>query len=1161
MPVEIKSYSNIRPVNFMLEDPDRALDLSIPSPFTTQQGMSLLEYNFLLSANDLLNKNYTTTYLTNPQTEQDIFDLNQPEEILNSFATTLQFGDSPAGYLTIDRNNSTLSSVQSVTTFNNVSAQSFTVLLSTIKNDLYCSVFTYDGGNRKYLAYHAETDQLVFDTIPNIDGLVTTTYFNAIRSDASLRLALQGDTATGTLTSSLISVDGSALTTIPSPSFADYRAGTITLSNSGDANTKYLDISNNFVYYVSGADIDEDATLPDNKYNFLMYSNYEDNYIKNGNICANLNYFNLKNQISNHHNVNKNLPFVDKQMQRQYSSILNSETQETSEEFLRLQYNFNTVEYNFRPDTFTKFVLPDNILPFTQININDAGLQAAGAYAADSPYFSDRVYKDIGNREDVTNNLNENGEYLCSWLYDDGVAGVWYDRYYLPQDITGVEAEEGNLNNPPIPLSGSTSVIDQIVDTLGFNELNYVDIVSTLMFEPNGVYYYARIGHKSISTILNKLSGDLVKRNFTPRRNDDSAYIGPSTDTLNVNASAYDTFSILADNRGNVNGLNLSFELDIPNLEDPKAFQLAGNLFNGGLGILKNFYFTPLIYLYEGNTIYYYDTDFNLVKTTVIPSLTIIKDILYVSKSTDIVVVGSGPGGDKIMRVAYTGDVQKENNDDIVTDIVASNYSSRVMYGAGSKVLIKDLNSIAPGAWDLDTQTLICQPSTDVFTAADESVIRRNNNTTYGTMRGLRGVNLNDTLGAAISGTGSNYGMSDKVIFKDFIEDTTFLALSTNTKIWDINSFNEELYIQTDNKLQVFNTDRELLSSFTLSTSAVSGHKIDFVTEDYITKPLVFSKDINGKLIADKITLTPTTSSGYTLSSYALPITGADLGYDFGTKLGNFENPTNIYSMEQTFKEYENKFCVLTRFDNEYAGSPVDRIWDTEDGIWSDITSGNWSVNYSGAGGALDDNSEIIIIPNIIPGKNCVALNCDLLTGKTTVNVNGAEVANINITVGMRPLKNYLNNSFFIGQPNYSIAPISDFIANQNFNAKLVTIKNFRAYNAQLFQDLIDYEFLECAEIDPINFDITSGTRNNAETIDNLFSYTIPGSLANRVKIYIKNGGLTSKEGQILSDTLTSKVKTFLPKNVTHVIFDYSIGNNFEPGDSVEILRDVPSPV
>jgi hypothetical protein len=118
-----------------------------------------------------------------------------------------------------------------------------------------------------------------------------------------------------------------------------------------------------------------------------------------------------------------------------------------------------------------------------------------------------------------------------------------------------------------------------------------------------------------------------------------------------------------------------------------------------------------------------------------------------------------------------------------------------------------------------------------------------------------------------------------------------------------------------------------------------------------------------------------------------------------------------------------------------------------------------------------------------------------------------------------------------------------------------MTVKNFR------FRDLIGYQYLECSDIDPINFDITTGTRNNIETIDNLFSYAIPGSLANRVKIYIKNGKLTSNEGRILADTLTSKIKTFMPKNVTQVVFDYSIGNNFEPGESMELLRDVPSPV
>ncbi len=50
------------------------------------------------------------------------------------------------------------------------------------------------------------------------------------------------------------------------------------------------------------------------------------------------------------------------------------------------------------------------------------------------------------------------------------------------------------------------------------------------------------------------------------------------------------------------------------------------------------------------------------------------------------------------------------------------------------------------------------------------------------------------------------------------------------------------------------------------------------------------------------------------------------------------------------------------------------------------------------------------------------------------------------------------------------------------------------------------YEALKCGRVDPVVFDILTGTRINTETIDNLFSYKIPGSLSNRIKIYIKNG-------------------------------------------------------
>ena len=1160
MPVEIRSYSNIKPVNFLLEDPDRALDLSVPNEFNTQQGMNLLEYNFLLSSNDILNKNYSTTYLTNAQTEQDIFDLNIPEDVSSSFATTLQFGDSDAGYLTIDRNSSTLSSAATVTTYDTPSAQAFTVALTTIDSELFCNIYTSDSSYRKYLVYHVATDSIVFDTLPNTDGLITTSNFRAIKNGNNLRISVQGETATETLSTALIRISTTSTDTITAdrdPSNDDYTESTITLSNNGDLDTNYLNKSNNFVYYTSGAEVDENKTISDQKYNFIMYSNYEDSYLSGDNIYSNLNYFNLKNQISNHHNVNKNLPFSDKQNQRQYHAILNSETQETSEEFLKLQYNFYTAEYNFQPDKYSKFTLPDNILPYTVLNLNDAGLQESGAYAAESPYFSDRIYKDISTRGDNVNNYNLKGDYLCSWLYDNGLSGVWYDRFYLPQNITGLSAESGNLNNIPLPLSASRTEIDEIILLRGLSGLSYYDVNSTLMLEPSGTYYYARVGKNYVNKVLDKFDNSLVKENFTPRSANDSAFIGAETDTLVVDASSYDTFTLPTDNTNSKNSFNFTFELDIPNLEDPKAHQLIGNIFNTGLGVVKNFYFTPTVIIPQDNKLHYYDTNFNLLRTNTIDGISAIKDVLYVNQNNDVIVVGEDNKGGRISRISFTNDIQKENNDDLVKAMISSNYSTRAMFNVGSKATVKATAGII-GGYNIDLYTLIVEPNDSIAIDDNWSIMRRNNNTEYGVMSGIRGINLNDTLGAAISG--DDYISSQYVIFKDFEEDTTFIALSSNTKIWDINSFDEKLYIQTDNKLKVFDTNRELLSSINLSTSAVSGYKIDFVTEDYQVNPVAFSRDLSGNLIADKITLNSTVSTGYTLSSYNLSITGNDLGYNFADRLGYFTNPTNVYSMEQTFKQFENKYCFVTRFDNEFAAQSVDRIWNSSETAddWDTISSGNWSVNYSGAGNVLGDNSNIVEIPNIIPGKNCITINADLVTGKTLIFVNGQREVDLDVVTGIKPLKNYLNNPFYIGIPNFSLDPIPDIISTKSYNATDTTVKHLRVYDTTLYNDVIKYQYLNCyTQIDPINFDITSGTRNNIETIDNLFSYKIPGSLANKVKIYIKNGDLTSADAEIISNSLASKVKSFLPKNINQVIFDFSIGNRIQQGSSSEITIDI----
>jgi hypothetical protein len=122
-----------------------------------------------------------------------------------------------------------------------------------------------------------------------------------------------------------------------------------------------------------------------------------------------------------------------------------------------------------------------------------------------------------------------------------------------------------------------------------------------------------------------------------------------------------------------------------------------------------------------------------------------------------------------------------------------------------------------------------------------------------------------------------------------------------------------------------------------------------------------------------------------------------------------------------------------------------------------------------------------------------------------------------------------------------------------------MTLKDLYVYDKELPNDLIMYHYLNCSTIDPVNFDVISGTRNNIETIDNFFSYKIPGSLSNRIKIYIKNANLTDNNAITLANLITSKINTFLPKNVTTIEYDFSIGNRVETLADDTIVIDIPA--
>ena len=1272
MAIEVKNYNQFKPVRYVLEDADRSLDLNVPGKFTTQQGLELYEYEFLLSANDIKNKNYTTNYLTYTKTEAEIFDLNLPQNIENnSITTTIQFGASANGYLTVDKNNTSLSSIAFLSPLSSIyndtnATQNFTISLSsTIDGVPLCQVWTYDGIYKKYLGLDISDYSLMFSTSSN-------SYFNIVKNDNIILLSILSvnpDPATQGLQFIVGCSGGNLVASNADPS--TFLSDSYALINNYNIDTNYVNKSNNFVHYLSGVEVDPTKTLSSQKYNFILYNNYEENAVSGNDIVGSLNYFNLKNQISNANTVNKNLPFSLKQEQRYYSNILNEETAEKSEEYLKLNYNSYTTSYEFLPDKYTKFVLPNTIQPFERLNINSANLQQAGAYAAKSPYFSDCVYKTISNKDGVVNTTNENTEtLLCAWLYDNGSdSAVWYDRYYLPtkyyqgawvvlsgfdgagdpiipqgyssitypgdsfsegfvvektQDIAyafvssptitngtniirpapflkneiircefnfalvsgddrpyvfGYNKDNRSCTSSQIivaPLTGVAykQVLDiQVSDLPGdpfdgpcvgisfvselaktgkwgisdfrayryseykseFNDviessgLTYYDVESSLVLEPSGTYYYKRVGKNYVNKILDTQKQFVQKNNFRPI-NVYTKNIDPETSTLIFNSSAYDTFSYNIGADVDVTGVNLSFKLNAPDLNQLKAYQLAGNNYNSGISVVKNFYFTPFIFLQQDNKIYFYNTDFELTRTVTLENITTIKDICYVSQTNDLIVVGN----DRLLRIDINGNVIKQNDGSSASSLASSNYTSRIFYGIGSKATFKQSDG---GAWDVDLLTLSINyiPAT---APGETSILRRLDNTITSTMSGVKGVNISDTISAAISG-------DNVIIFKDFNLDVTYPALSTNSKIWDINSFNEKLYVQANNKLQVFNSERELLSSFNLSTSAVSGYKIDFISEDYIVKPIVFSRAIDMSLIVDKIDTAFSTSSAYQISgfeikTYTLGISAVDTDV-----AGIFSNPSGLYSTNQTFKQYENKICLITKFDNEFTIDLASgRIWNEYESLWNALSTGEWLYGNVVFSSIINDNSTVTIIENLNNGGNCISLDADLISGNVTLFVNGRKVQDIKVSTGVKPLKNYLVNSFYIGAQNYARGLINDYTSNQSFLAKNGSISNFTAYNKELNEDLIRYEYLDCAGIDPVIFDVVAGVTNNSETVDTFYTYKIPGSLSNKAKVYIKNANLNDSDATKIVNTINSKVNDFLPVNVTEVTYDFSVGNS-----------------
>ena len=716
MPINKKSFKTLEPIFF--ETPDKDTEM-VKETFSTSQGLTLNKYKLFENLNDLKVKNFSVNVLTDEVDYNDFYkyDLGKNFQFLD-YNTSIAFNAlndlSASSFLSFDRSKNFNSSLTNIDFYGGGDDQSF--VLDFI-DDKLCTIKAIDNGIIKFLTVmEEESNDIKFTSLTN-NYISTSSFMFEYDFDKTNLFITLFKTLTGGGFKVLAPLSGSLSLETPTNSSVD--AGTIKISDQQATITK--DDLNSFIFYDKEHNISNE-TLKNQKNNYIGWYPYEITALS-GDVSEGqsqrfinvIDFMNLRNQVSNDNFVNPVLPLSGNQVsQKKYSSLLNVDNKEFENEEMLLGYNFFTKEYNFLPDKYTKFTLPDSLFPYRRLNINDSNLSKAGAYAGDSPYFSDKVFKRVDRNKNVndktriegalfnesslpislqdTNNVLQlqevvfdsinNGTVLCSWLSgDENVKGTWYDRYYIPQSTNYTTA----LTGTGVPVFDNIRQALSFFDNRGIDQ-TYYDVKSNLSFEPQSTLYYQRIGHNYINETINNFDDYLVKSTFN---NIFSGQVLEERDKLIFSSHSYDYIDV--DTDINNNQFNVSFDLNLDSPTSLDSYQIFGNKFEDVFSLKNNFYFTPFVYLADGNNIFVYDSKFNLIQTNTYPTLTGISDILYLEQGSNFIIIGRAPENDVIIKSSFTGRVLDERRsssidpDQSPNEILAG-YKSRYIYGSNQVV-------------------------------------------------------------------------------------------------------------------------------------------------------------------------------------------------------------------------------------------------------------------------------------------------------------------------------------------------------------------------------------------------------------------------------------------------------------------------------------------
>ncbi len=590
----------------------------------TEEGITFFIEKPFNSVLDRKINNYSSLYLLDNKNIDDFIKLKTVEEPKNAdFFSTSLIDNNTGLYLTISSFNNNID--YCFTT----KAQKFVdpidrIFEIDIINGLSATITHKNKNNNTYYLNNT-TNGLKFETIPN-DNI-----FNIILDKKNNKLSIlktiNNDLNTLVISNSLLELSASSDASYKSnyftinyykqdlkpklnTSWVSYKTENINLYDI-NLNKSRIDLPNNYILTT--------------EYSYITGDTLECNILTLKNQKTHKNYSHRSNYLEKNH---PNIPSVN---HRNYISLFSGNEQELGDYSITLSYEFYNADYVFETDKYTIFISPENLYPYEQININDLNWNHYGSIGGETPYTSDKIFKN------KFKNSKLGATYLCSWLnkQKDGTS-IWLDRYYYSDKTNYSEALQSSDNYvyiDPINKLLSESLETQNLYDVPFvyNSLmeeekntqqspkialygrNYFDKISDLCINPDNEYIYHRIGNEYVKQIIKSLEPYILSDGLSLKN---GYHSNISVEINDINEYEYDlngdTYSIIEkyDDVNVTHQFSICFWLKNNDWKLKMGHQLMGNLNDKGFALYDDEKITPFITLQDGSMVYIYNTDF-----------------------------------------------------------------------------------------------------------------------------------------------------------------------------------------------------------------------------------------------------------------------------------------------------------------------------------------------------------------------------------------------------------------------------------------------------------------------------------------------------------------------------------------------------------------------